>query len=100
MPNYMAGTSDQVQLLDDRHLRDHQKSILVPSHMLPQGRHEEIRMPYNPNSEWICIDRELYEQMHKHVFKHTYVRFGDQAYVQTLSTPMGVAASVNNSHNF
>ena len=28
------------------------------------------------------------------------MRFGDQAYVQTLGTPMGVAASVNNSHNF
>ena len=58
------------------------------------------RMPYNPDSEWICIDRELYEQMHRHVFKHTYVRFGDQAYVQTLGTPIGVAASVDNSHNF
>ena len=46
-------------------------------------------VPYNPDSEWICIDRELYEQMYRHVFKHTYVRFGNQAYVQTLATPWG-----------
>ena len=24
-------------------------------------------VPYNPDSEWVCIDRELYKQMHRHV---------------------------------
>lgn len=58
------------------------------------------KQPYNPDSEIVCIDRQLYETMHRYVFKYTYVRFGDQAYNQTLGTPMGVAVSVNNSHNF
>ena len=58
------------------------------------------KRPYNPASEIVCVDRQLFETMHRFIFRHTFVKFGDHAYSQTLGTPVGVAVSVNNSHNF